>query len=73
MTTLREVRYGTLRAMGPEQDRLQAEMAIERVQRDDGRLLLLYSWPRPSARPARPAGEAPPLEPWSPEAGPADV
>ena len=51
-------------------------LTVDRVTRDDGRYLLYYSWPQPSAtyaaaEPARsrePAGGTP--EPWTPEAGP---
>jgi len=55
-------------------DALRRELRIERIVREDGRALLLFSWP---ARPEEPAPAAradePILEPWSPEAGPPDV
>ncbi|MFN2418315.1 MAG: hypothetical protein ABR593_05245 [Candidatus Limnocylindria bacterium] len=55
-------------------DALRREMRIERIEREDGRALLLFSWPDSSEEPA-PAARAdePILQPWSPEAGPADV
>ena len=49
---------------------------VDRVTRDDGRYLLYYSWPEPSATDAagEPARSREPAagtqEPWTPEAGP---
>jgi hypothetical protein len=49
-------------------------MRVERIVRDDGRVLLLYSWPIPPPDAAGPRlRKAPPIAPWSPETGPADV
>jgi hypothetical protein len=64
----------TIIGMKAEADALRREMRVERIVRDDGRVLLLYSWPIP---PPDAAGlrlrAAPPIRAWSPEAGPADV
>lgn len=55
-------------------DVLRREMRVERFERDDGRVLLLYSWPTPPRDAARrDLREEPPIAAWSPEAGPADV
>jgi hypothetical protein len=59
--------------MDPNADPLRRDMHVERLRREDGRTLLLYSWPeRADAVPLIAAGE-PPLEAWSPDSGPADV
>jgi hypothetical protein len=70
-TTVAGVRHN--RPMEPKVDPLRRDMHVERLSRDDGRKLLLYSWPeRTDASPPTAAGE-PRLEPWSPDSGPADV
>ena len=49
-------------------------MRVERIEREDGRALLFYSWPTPPPDADGPElREEPPIAPWSPEAGPADV
>ena len=71
--TVSRVRHN--RSMKPMQDQLLRDMHVERTRLEDGRTLLLYSWPvRADAGDAPPqARDEPTLDPWSPEAGPADV
>lgn len=60
--------------MQPEPDVLRRQMRVERIEREDGRALLFYSWPTPPPDADGPElREEPPIAPWSPEAGPADV
>ena len=64
----------TIIGMKPEADALRREMRVERIVREDGRVLLLYSWPIPPPDAAGPRlRKAPQSAPWSPETGPADV
>lgn len=60
--------------MQPKDDPLRPDMHVERLRREDGRALLLYSWPErtPAAVPP-PGANAPAPDPWSPDSGPADV
>ena len=60
--------------MHADTDALRHEMRVERIEREDGRTLLLFSWPTPTKDVAAGArAEEPSMEPWSPDAGPADV
>ncbi len=62
------------RRMKREGDSLRQELVLERIRRQDGRTLLLYSWPRkPADAQAPEAEDTPPLRPSAPEGGRADV
>ncbi len=64
----------TIIGMKPDADALRREMRVERIVREDGRVLLLYSWPVPPPDTAGPAmRKGPQPAPWSPETGPVDV
>ena len=64
----------TIIGMKLDADALRREMRVERIVREDGRILLLYSWPAPPPDAAGPRlRKAPRSAPWSPETGPADV
>jgi hypothetical protein len=56
-----------------EEDPLRRGMRVERLRRDDGRALLLYHWPDHAETAPPSAAKEPPLDPWSPDSGPADV
>lgn len=71
MTWAATVRHN--RPMEPKEDRLRRDMHVERTRLEDGRALLLYSWPVRTDAVAAPPSEQPALDPWSPDAGPADV
>lgn len=52
------------------------ELQPDVVTKEDGRYLIYYSWPQEDDEPDSPdAGRSPhpPAEPWTPQAGPADV
>lgn len=60
--------------MEEKEDAVRRDMRIERLRREDGRAVLLYSWPEHTdAVSPSPVANEPPLEPWSPDSGPADV
>jgi hypothetical protein len=56
-----------------KEDPLRGRMQVERTRREDGRALLLYTWPAPIEPATAPQTDEPPLEPWSPDSGPTDV
>ena len=70
-TTAAGVRHN--RPMEPKVDPVRRDMNVERLHREDGRTLLLYSWPVGTESIPTSAADEPPLEPWSPESAQADV
>ena len=71
-TTRTGVRHN--RPMDPKEDPLSRDMRVERVRREDGRALLLYTWPeRSDAAVSTPAVAGTPADPAAPDPGRADV
>lgn len=71
-TTAAGVRHN--RPMDPKDDPLSRDMRVERLRREDGRALLLYTWPeRTEETVPPPVADTPPPDAWSPDSGPADV